>query len=379
MPFLNMAEDGEYWWFPGYWINALFKMDKTSKQIQWVCDFKQEVTFREAVYSRVVPYRNLLFFLPQNSFHISVYDKIQSNIMTLDIECSNRCCGFGTAGHVVEENFLYIFSVFPGCLPVKVNMNTFSIEYIKEWATLVQELYTGEYKYFINSVVQMDNRIFLGIYGTNRIIEFMPENNSYREILSLESTYEIGKIAGDGLSSLCVIPRLDGPIHVYNVSNGKMDRYWEHEKDEYVNIYFTAKEILLIPRYGKVITIIDRKDRAVKRLEIPVDDLFLLDASDNRFFYTGMIKDDNIFLYPYRSKGIVVIDRKKDTIQMLDVMIDKDFSDEAVIQKYLLHAYAVPDEIFCPFELWEKSIGTSGKKVESAVTCGLSIFKLVKG
>ena len=357
----EMLEDDKNWWLSDVKWNNIFKISKSTLNIKKMMDIDWENFAFEGAYSYIISYKEKIIFLPQNSSSVMIYNKEYNQIEFVLLNIKKEQKSYGTAGYVLLGNKLYVFSSYEKCNPFVMNIDTMKVKYLNSWEEQIK-YFSIEESWFINSVFEEDGYIFLGLYNNNIILKYNPEQNTYEKILLNHEKLKINKIYKDKENNkIIILSNYNNEIIECSLINGqiKIDRIWNsHLNDsKIINLLFDNSEIILLPKNGNTLEIINRASGRFSNVFIPVKYILQYNNQDNSYFYGGKVDNEFIYLFPFLSRGIIYIDRKTKNIYMLELKMDKNELEE-LYQSYI-------------FRNGEKSIICDEKKVSIDMFLGL--------
>lgn len=340
----DMAEDPDSWWILECKYNMLLKIAKKTLDIECMLDAEDADMSSEEAYLTIVPIQDKLVLLPQNSLNVVVYDKSFGNTMVLPLKTGEKQGIYGAAGYALIENDLYVFSSYEECMPFVLNTETWNIRYLKSWKEQIKRYGTGE-QWGINSVVKKDQKLLLGLYNTNIILKYDPEKDRYERMGIPDRGFKINKLYEEADSeNLLVLSGNDKGIMQISFDDGMIlkNRCWISEMGEknVIAVLSDSEKIVLLPKSGTHIEIIDRKSGESWGMDISEE--YLLDSCDlsNRFFYRGEIGKESICLFPFLSRGFIYIDKKSKQHYLTELKIDR----RAILKKANTDIKKVYDE-----------------------------------
>lgn len=322
----EMIEDNESWWIPEYKWNTLFRISKNTMDIQKIVDLTGKVEASEGCYSYIVSYQDKLIFLPQNSLNIAIYDRNLSSLTIFTLDTGKKSGIYGTAGYAMLERKIYVFSSYEDCMPFVLDGETWNIKYLESWISQINK-YSKRQKWIINSSVEMDGIIFLGIYGSNLILKYFPEEDKYKEIVLADDYVKINKIYRDTNNKKLIILSINKEIIEFSYENKELfetNRWLSKMEDkDVVNIIQDHENIVLLPRIGRYIEIINRMSGKTWGINIPEE--YLLDSQImlGKYIYGGKINNRIIYLFPFSTKGLICIDIFSKKINLIKLEVNK--------------------------------------------------------
>ncbi len=356
---LGAAEDGDNWWVAGYQGNGIFSVNKENNTIHFLKRTENEHTSLNAFKDSFM-YRGRIYFLPWWSYSIEIYDVELEKFYVVKIpdEASKF---YGAVGYIVDEEYIYIFSRFCNETPIRLNIDTLVCERI--WATWtdISKKYSRHDKYFINSITEVNGNFWYGVYQANVLIKSSKKDLRDTQPIILDANYRIHQVAYIGKNCLLVTMADDEECIVYNVEDEVIE-YTVPIKTigRVINIINDEEEIILIPRHGKRLLLVNR-DSGASRL-IDCDNERMRCFTDNdEYFYYGKMNEEKIYLFPYNTNMLVTINRKDMSVSYEEWEIEKGASTEEIMRKYVVeYNRAVLDERRCSMDIFLNDMVTDG-------------------
>lgn len=336
--FLDMIENDENIWVANNCFNGIFRMRKDGTMIEHIASFDKDVVLESGtgLYFQTIFYNNSIVFLPHNTFKVAIFSLDTKTLKYIQMPCSVGTGGYVTAGYALYKGSLYLFSQFAQCRAVRIHMETFVVEELEIWDELASKYYDEDTRYMIDSAIQIDDYVWIGIKKTNKIIGYSLRDRSCNQ---LESEKEIVKVFGnaglheiynvstDGKSVECIALKEQGKRSHIN-----LDSFIE-KGNRILYILSDEKNFIMIPFYGKYIIIVDRKSGAIKKhQDFPKEfDNF---SENERYFYTGRLTEEFIELFPYYTNGMIRIHRQSGETKLYKTEIEWEDSIDSLVLKY---------------------------------------------
>ena len=331
---LDAVDDYDNWWVAGYEINGIFKVSKKDNTVELI---KKTETADKMIkrYRYSFEYRGKMYFLPSHSYNIEVYDTELKMFYCIGIPGENRK-EYATIGYITDDKYIYMFSTFCEETPIRLNTLTMECERIGDsWKDIIKE-YAKDKLVFICSIAEQKGYIWCGVYGTNTIICSKKSDLNDIKVIHLEEQFNIYRVANAGKNRLILSSLVDNECIVYNT----IDNMIEYKIDVKeigleVNILSDGEEIVLIPQYGRKLMLINTDTRETKIIDCTSEKMKCFDEND-RFFYYGKMDEQKIYLYPYNTNVLTIINRKDMSISYEEWEMEKDTSTKDIMAKYVI-------------------------------------------
>lgn len=321
----EMTEDTDHWWMSDYKWNALFRVSKRKYNIEKIVDLTDKTAISEGTYSYIVCYQDKLFFLPQNSLRVAVYDKKICELTMLALNTGKKSQIYGTAGYAILGKDIYVFPSYKDCIPFVLDGETLSIRYLATWKKQVDQ-YGGKERWLINSAVEINGEILLGLYNRNIILKYNPQKDIYKKICLTDKNFKINKIYKEEENKKLIILSVDNDIAEFSYKQEMLfeTKRWKSEigDEDIINILMSHEELVVLPKSGRRIKIINRESSESWNIDIPMEYLLNIDRSSCKYIHGGKIDKTYIYLFPYSAKGIICINRVSKHINLIKLDID---------------------------------------------------------
>ena len=331
---LDAAEDENDWWVVGYEVNGIFRVSKQEGVIHFLKKTESsDVLVRRYRYS--FKYKGKIYFFPMFSRNIEVYD-IESetfHIIKMTGDSSNM---YATIGYIVKDEYIYLFSAFCNENPVRINTDTMVCEEVCDVWTDTVVKYKKNKKWFICSVTEVQDDIWYGVYETNILIRSSIKAINEIEVIRIDEKYSIYRVEYVGNNKL-LITMTDGDVCIiYNIADGAIEfKISIKQIGVVVNVLSKGEEVILIPQYGKKIMLVNR-DTGVSRIINCNSEKMRCFSEVGECFYYGKIDEEKIYLYPYNTNVLTIINRKDMSITYQEWIIDKDSLIKDIMTKYVI-------------------------------------------
>lgn len=188
--FENFIQVGDDYWFTGFNINGLFRLDPKTWKADFMGCFPAEKDWRRLFFS-ICQYKNLLIFAPLSAEQIAIYRMDTSEFISIPLQEPQKLTKSQMQPSTVQGEFLnvpyykyrkflvcaayngYAF-LFPCTYPavIKIHLETFEIEYLYEPITELQKIIKHPQSYYFRKGEQQGNIITLWYVAANAFVEF---------------------------------------------------------------------------------------------------------------------------------------------------------------------------------------------------------------
>ncbi len=263
LQFENLYDDGTCYWFTSWNFNALFKMDKSTWQAEYVTSFPDEEPDGFRLYGTIVGHGTKLYFTPLRANEMAIFDKQSGEITKVSFECLNIGCLKGYSGWNYYSAHLYKDCIY--FLPhqrtavIKYDIRSGQLSSISEWITNITDKYELTAPRLSFRSMMQNEKIYMPISGSNilevinvetketQIYQLGDPRNTYGDICFFDSKFWLCPLEGNE------IIELDEALETYKTH--------VYDKDVNNDIQFwgmaaTADNLYVFPnKYRDVLTI----------------------------------------------------------------------------------------------------------------------------
>lgn len=261
--FENLYDDGKYYWFTSWDFNALFRVDKSTWQAEYIASFPNEEIDGFRLYATIIEFEDNLLFTPLRAKEIAIYNKKSGNISkisfnNMDIGYLKGYSGWNYYSAHMYKDYIYLLP-HQRTAAIKYNIKTGTISTITDWIKSVTNNYVLTAPRFIFRSILQSGKIYAPISGCNllekidletqnvQIIECGEKGNTYADICNLGEKYYIAPLTGN---QIVEYDEIRGTITTY-LYRGKNDN-----KIQFWGIVATNGKAFLFPNmYESVMTI----------------------------------------------------------------------------------------------------------------------------
>lgn len=142
LAFENLFDEGEHFWFTAYNFNALFRMDKTTWQAEYMGSFPDEKPDGWRLYASITANNGKLYFAPLSANEIAVYDLSTQSFSKIafknpTVRLYNPAIKFYST--VPYKNWLF-FVGFSYPAIMRYDVMTGALEYFSDWVEPLNRL-----------------------------------------------------------------------------------------------------------------------------------------------------------------------------------------------------------------------------------------------
>ena len=240
--FINLYDDGTYYWFTSNYFNALFKMNRQTWEAEYVGSFPNEKTLGSYLYASISACNGKLYFTPLRANEIAVYDptkkefekiRIDNPKVKSKVEYFSENKFFASAQY--KKWIFFIAFRYPAF--VRYDTVTGQLDYFSDWVNQLDIMITEcNDDFFRYNVIVDESRFIATSCVANALVEFDMENCASK-------VHAVGS-AGNRYAGICfdgekywISPRDTGPVVRWNHETGDCVEY-----DEYPTEYVINKE-----------------------------------------------------------------------------------------------------------------------------------------
>ena len=217
-------------------INALFKMDIMTKNVEYIDTIQFEPKFGKSLFKEVIKYNNNLFLVPSASDYIVVYDIINRKQQSYKINRKQNKYGVKNSNVIVEDKNIYMYPQFYGDPIVIMDMVSYKLSTININYDILDKHLDSKEGTIWGKGVKVDQTYWCPLVCNNYIVKI-----SNTEI-------EIIKINSKNIGHLSMV--YDGEYFWLSPFKGDKIIKWNHNNDNISEIEITTDngEDILYPR-----------------------------------------------------------------------------------------------------------------------------------
>ena len=292
-----------YFWFSNVNANGLFRIDITSKKIEFVNFFPNVSADSYFLHKRCFEYHNRLFFIPALSRRIDIYDIWKNEFSSIPFE--NDIAGEAILDAIPINQILYIFPRNRNCEPIMLNMETFEIRSVEGFADEINKYASKDNPEKFYRTCEYDGKIVFPISETDIIAVWNPNDDSFQTIHTRFNNI-INVVAYD--KHLYFTIREEYGLSILDLESSEIEsisiKRPTSGKSLYGCILIKDDSIVCAPSFGEYIHGYMGKSMS---FEIKLDDSI---AEYYKFFKAQVVKDDIWFL-PMGIEELYVLDSER--------------------------------------------------------------------
>ena len=315
-----------YYWFSAGDYNALFRMDKKTKKIEYLGSFPNEDILAERLYTTVTEWRGKLYFAPCTACEIGVYDtennkfeKISIGITFEENDISNIKYQKKFVSSFINLNTLILMPccydriIYCNLVTGEISEDVDSCEYFrktyeKKTSSTDKSYYFCWFAFRIN-----DNEIAFHLHNNaNKVIFFNLLERTFREetVGDEKNTYLCSAFDGDNI--WLYNPNGDSIVS-WNRKNGKSTELCMKEtiadlelhglSYSFINMNILKDKIYLIPASSNMVVEVNVKNKEITRSALLSEEC----SGDANIPFTHMCKQegDSLFLCGINRKEFI--------------------------------------------------------------------------
>lgn len=370
-------------------FNGLFCFDLLTKECEFIDYFIGESKAAMLIHKVCVFYKGKLFFMPERSRFIHIYD-IRTGIQSC-IDLGNET-GYCIYDYVVDNNFLYYFQIKPVSV-VQIDMENNTMKTDDNFPKWYNSMF-GNTEYSLSGrLAYLNGKVYIPTSNANLIIEWDIRNNEgnvYETDISNLVNICIGK---DGFWITDIdtynvyLWNPNSETFVYDcgelIEDKNIPSYFD--KIVYNHVIELEKHIIIVLRWLGYILIRDNENTTFRAVKMPSDNNLKQDELYNVYGMFGYDIDDK-YLYIFSSKGLITLEKKTLEVTLTPIV----FKNPAQVEMIKIGALeellsqndesVFIDEYVTPLDIYCKVIGgiDSNKKEKKTTLVGKTIMEKIK-
>ncbi len=348
--FLDMAEmDNDLYFFCSLY-NSLFKITKNN-HVEWIGIYEGEELYQRDMFSKAVPYRDKIFFIPLTGRKIVAYDVINKEFSSIDLELSERESGFvqveknGDDLLLIPQNINTPFTIF--------NMDALYVKTIDEINRKIKDnvkLPDVHENFSFYCTVNEGDYLYLTVADTNVVIKYVWSTSEIDFIRLLPEIHlkNISKIGNDYWITLMENKILnwnpkDDCCELFDVPDVSCDTGYP-----YLSMCGLKDTFLLLAGREGVTWRISKDLKKWEKVKYP--DGFGARTPDVLLFSGWSNYDkEKMLLYPRGANGILQYDISSGSVNVCEI---KQYDVEIKkAEQYLVKEYWKKKQIICEGEM----------------------------
>lgn len=331
----GMCSDNNAVWFMGCQINALFKMNVITGEINLIKIFSDTDIFDFRRFSICKKYKHYIFCFPDIGNQIKVYDILRDSIHKIEFGAlEQKRCGIMNA--FLLDNRFFAVSI--------------SQKQIIEIDAESREV-VGYYPIFENKeekigweCIQIEEKIYCISKTSNTVCEFDMKTRVYQYyFLPLKNNKGFNTICfvankfwlSGNEKEIVVWDKKEERIDVLNISINDFEMYKVGKietRQLFLNSVNTQDKIWFIPYLANKMLVLDTKDLTIKTFEVTEEienekDI-LLRNMQHKYILERVVDNCSIWLYSIKNKKVIEIDTNDYDINYLKFWINKETKDK---------------------------------------------------
>lgn len=321
-------------------FNGLLRYSKKDNTINYVQAFGKEAKRKVALHHKVYYYNKKLFFMPDHSSAIHVYDIDEDNIKEIPVELE-KGKKYRGIDSFRDGNNVYIFYGYIHNPCVVLNLETETIEMIDGvYACFPDEISDRSAPIFLSSFVRKDDVVYGAVWDSGYVFKYSLTGRQGTIIDVRDAVKSLSGLAIDEAGVFYFAERGKDAIVSYKADDGSVTIYesdWlvsaEKEKNGndlqmiYCNLLSVNDKILLIPNLGHQIFCLDKNlKKVVHYADLPSDFEDIEDSREKwRRFYHAKIMTDTIKIFPCRANMVIDIGIENGTVSGVGYALTKEW------------------------------------------------------
>lgn len=322
-------------WAPDEKYNGLYKIDLFQNRAELVAHFEGEGILAEALYHRVIFYKEKLYLIPWKAKYIAVYH-IKTGEMKYLIPDGKTLDGMYKFGEAIQyKQYLFLFPAYASEI-VRIDMESDKMDYFTPELLKKLEKVTDVYATFLSGVGH-ENLAWIASRRDNCLLEFDMDQCNCDVFYMQKSKAELVDIASDG--NKVYVLNIFGEVLLWDRARNEEQLIWKYEGDivgaPFYRIVLVENSLWLLPgRECKVIKLDISKDYKEKEILFPEG--YCAENIGMTKFYDYTQQDNKIVVFPGNMDILTEINCDLDTIEVKKIFVssmERNYKKMA----YLMH------------------------------------------
>lgn len=378
--------------------NGLYRVNLIKNCAEFITCFEKENLFSEALYHRVVLYKNKIYLIPWKAEQIAIYNIETNELKYLALDCKMPKGLYKFSESIQYKNYLFLFPAHTSVI-IRIDLQNDTINYYLLEALERLKTVKANYSILLSG----------GYYGDTAwvasrrdacMLEFNMDN--CQGVLHYMKYYKAELVDVACNENEVFALNVNGEVLLWNKAANEEKIVWKYNGDVEVAPFYRIVRInnylyLLPGKESKVVKIDISKNYETKEIFFP--DGYCTKNIGITKFYDYVKQNEKIIIYPGNMKILVEIDSKEDLIKVKKIkLVDWELYDrrtlyqvESEVAKNKQHLYLYKENI-CPLEYFVNSVleekemysKQRGKvfrmmQCHSDGTCGQKIWDYING
>lgn len=299
--------------------NGLYKVNLVQERAEFITNFEKENLFMQAMYHRVIPYKDKIYLIPWKAERIAVYDIATKELhyLTLDSECEGP---YKFSEAMQYKNYLYLFPAYASAI-IRMNLqnediNYYSLEKLTGWRTAV-----ADYSMFLNGE-RCDNTAWVASRREACMLEF-----------DMEKCHGVLHYMKHDKAELVDVACNKDEVFILNVNGDVL--LWDTEREEEKVVWKYNGDIKGAPFYRIVemnhyLYLLPGKENKVIKIDLlreyRTKEIFFPEGWCEKNigitkFYDYLKQNHRILIYPGNMERLAELDGDKDFIKIKPIML----------------------------------------------------------
>ncbi len=300
-------------WVPDIQYNTLLWINPENMMVEEYNDIPCEEMNEEVLFGEIYAIDEKLLLIPCAAENFVWYDTTTKIFSSVFYEATKKQKFFCS---IISDEFLFLFSLSAGSKNVKVDLRTKRIETIQiDYSAFMKEKNLPNGYIWGRKGTYVHNKCWLVLNQANGIISISNSGEiNYCSVVAAETGFR--QIAYDG-ENFWIIPQRGSEIICWNEKKGVIERFLDknlnlYQGYAYEGIVCTEDAIWFLPSRVRYVLRICKKKRKIQKIPIPKEIEMI--GEGEAVFYGYQLRDNLIYLFPYRIPGVVEIN-----IESLDI------------------------------------------------------------
>lgn len=309
--------DENEFWVSSLEFNGLFKVDRKLNKAMYICSFPGQPIFSERLHSKVLKWKDNLYFFPNEANEISAFNLITyeiRNIVFDHIEIHTFCV-------YAIDNLCWIFPKYEKGVVMLFDMDNEKLIVEENLSKKINNYRAENFGRRFLRMCSLGSELFLPMEGTGNVLRLNPKTKK-NQIISLKDS---------NFKNIAVVDEnvwLDddkGQLYKFNKEENYLIKFNYDDKDWIVHknsqiFGFNDNLLLFSEDFNKIYSVTNNE---ILKLNMPKK-LYMFDInrkSSARFI--GMKKyEDNLWIFPSRGNEYFVLSNDLKVMEENEIAID---------------------------------------------------------
>jgi len=315
-------------WFMTDRYNILFKMNKSTEKVEYVCAFNEEKFERFRLYRKIVLCQDRIVCIPYNARKIGIVDVNTYEIRYVNVKDEDQSEKYW--GVCVYHEYIFMFGLGRKEI-LRLNVNNMAVDSLDAvTGSIPESIVKGTEHWFGNTVCLVRDMIYCTINNSNIILALNAQTlEANWHMVGLDTDSYSGMLADE--EGIWLLKSNAAGLLYWNINNHELKEYSEFSKCDssgffdYVEMILLNDHLYIFPCLGRHIIKLDINSEQIQilsNLDTKLEDGNEKASSHQRIHVShAFISGAKIYIFSYINCTWIIYDTKTKDIRMLPLLL----------------------------------------------------------